>query len=115
MDGALETIIQRSGIDLDCQSYVPVIEYVNGELRGVLNMREPNNDKYAYANFGYDDEELDAFENLKMKNGDDVALKRIFELGKDINAEGAYEYSYLTSETSVPESVLSPLSTVSQH
>ena len=44
MDPALETIIQRSGIDLDVQSYVPVIEYVNGELRGVLNMREPNND-----------------------------------------------------------------------
>ena len=44
MDPALETIIQRSGIDIDVQSYVPIIEYVNGELRGVLNMREPNND-----------------------------------------------------------------------
>ena len=91
LDPALETIIQRSGIDVDVQSYVPVIEYVNGELRGVLNLREPNNDKFAYANWGYDDEELDAFENLKMKNGDDVVLKRIFELGKSINTEGAYE------------------------
>lgn len=90
-DPALETIIQRSDIDLDVQSYVPVIEYVNGELRGVLNLREPNNDKFAYANFGYDDEELDAFENLKMKNGDDVVLNRIFELAKNINAVGAYE------------------------
>ena len=77
MDGALETIIQRSGLDLDCQSYVPIIEYVNGELRGVLNMREPNNDKYAYANFGYDDEELDAFENKTFKNGNDEAYKRL--------------------------------------
>ncbi len=91
LDPALETMILRSGIDVDVQSYQPVIEYVNGELRGVLNLREPNNDKYAYANFGYDDEELDAFENLEMKNGDDVALKRIFELSKDINADGAYE------------------------
>ena len=91
MDPALETIIQRSGIDLDVQSYVPIIEYVNGELRGVLNLREPNNDKFAYANWGYDDEELDAFENLIMKNGDDIVLNRIFELGSDINAEGAYE------------------------
>jgi len=91
MDAALETVIQRSGIDLDVQSYVPVIEYVNGELRGVLNLREPNNDDFAYANRGYDDEEIDAFENLIIKNGDDVALKRIFELAKNINAEGAYD------------------------
>ena len=90
VDPALESIIQRSGIDVDVQSYVPIIEYVNGELRGVLNLREPNNDKFAYANWGYDDEELDAFENLKMKNGDDEALDRIFELGKHINDAGAY-------------------------
>lgn len=90
-DAALETVIQRSGIDVDVQSYVPVIEYVNGQLRGVLNLREPNNDDFAYANWGYDDEELDAFENLEIKNGDDVALKRIFELGKNINESGAYE------------------------
>ena len=91
MDPALETIIQRSGIDLDVQSYVPIIEYVNGELRGVLNLREPNNDDFAYANWGYDDEELDAFENLVMKNGDDVVLSRIFELGHHINEVGAYD------------------------
>ena len=91
LDPALETIIQRSGIDVDVQSYVPVIEYVNGELRGVLNLREPNNDKFAYANWGYDDDNLDAFENLEMKDGDDEALERIFELGKNINNSGAYD------------------------
>ena len=90
-DAALETVIQRSGIDVDVQSYVPVIEYVNGQLRGVLNLREPNNDDFAYANWGYDDEELDAFENLEMKNGDNVAINRIFELAKNINEEGAYD------------------------
>jgi hypothetical protein len=91
MDPALETIIQRSGIDIDVQSYVPIIEYVNGELRGVLNMREPNNDKFAYANWGYDDDELDAFENMKMKNGNDSVINRIFELGRNITDDAAYE------------------------
>ena len=91
MDPALETIIQRSGIDLDVQSYVPIVEYVNGELRGILNMREPNNDKFAYANWGYDDDELDAFENMKMKNGTDEVINRIFELGRHINDKGAYD------------------------
>ena len=91
LDPALETIIQRSGIDLDVQSYVPVIEYVNGQLRGVLNMREPNNDKFAYANWGYDDEELDAFENMEMKNGNDSVINRIFELGSNCTDDAAYE------------------------
>ncbi len=91
LDPALETIIQRSGIDIDVQSYVPIIEYVNGELRGVLNLRETNNDKFAYANWGYDDDELDAFENFEMKNGDDKVFKRILELGENINDEGAYD------------------------
>ena len=90
-DPALETIIQRSGLDVDVQSYVPVIEYVNGELRGVFNMREPNNDKFADANWGYDDEELDAFENLKMKNGTDEAINSIFELGRNATNDESYE------------------------
>ncbi|MBR5326547.1 MAG: CotH kinase family protein [Prevotella sp.] len=90
-DAALETVVQRSGMDVDVQSCQPVIEYVNGELRGVFNMREPNNDKYAYANFGYDDEELDAFENEEFKNGDEEALERIYELGAKINDSKAYE------------------------
>ena len=91
LDPALETIIQRSGIDIDVQSYVPIIEYVNGELRGVLNLREPNNDKFAYANWGYDDEELDALENMQIKNGDDVVINRIFELGRNCTDDAAYE------------------------
>ena len=91
IDPALETIIQRSGIDVDLQSYLPVIEYVNGELRGVLNLREPNNDDYAYANWGYDDDELDAFENLEMHDGDNIALNHIFQLAANINQPGAYD------------------------
>jgi hypothetical protein len=91
IDAALETVIQRSGLDVDVQSCQPVIEYVNGELRGVLNLREPNNDKFAYANWGYDDEELDAFENMEMKNGNDSVINRIFELGRHINDAGAYD------------------------
>ena len=91
MDPALETIIQRSGIDLEVQSYVPVIEYVNGDLRGILNLREVNNDKFAYANWGYDDDEIDMFENFDMKQGNDSVIKRIFELGERINDEGAYD------------------------
>ena len=106
MDPALETIIQRSGLDVDVQSYVPVIEYVNGQLRGVLNLREPNNDKFAYANWGYDDDELDAFENSVMKNGTDEALRRIIALGETVgsgSADSQEAYRELTTLLDIDE------------
>ena len=90
-DPALTTIIQRSGIDVDVQSTVQVAEYINGKFRGVLNLREPNNDKFAYANWGYDDEELDAFENNTFKNGDDEAYRHLCNISKNINQAGVYD------------------------
>ena len=89
-DVALTTIIQRSGIDLDVQSTVQVVEFINGKFKGVVNMREPNNDKFVYANFGYDDEEIDMFENQKFKNGTDEAYKHLCDISKNINQSGVY-------------------------
>ena len=91
MDPALQTIIQRSRIDVDVQSYVPIIEYVNGKCRGVLNMREPNNEKFVYANWGYDDDEIDMFENFVFTNGTPDVLNRLYQLGAHINDNGAYD------------------------
>jgi hypothetical protein len=91
MDPALTTIIQRSGIDLDVQSTVQVVEFINGEFRGVLNLREPNNDKFAYANWGYDDEELDNFENKTFKNGTDEAYLHLVDISEHINQPGVYD------------------------
>ena len=90
-DPALATIIQRSGIDMDVQSFVQVAEYVNGRFKGILNLREPNNDKFVYANFGYDDEEIDMFENGTFTNGTDEAYNHLVELSENINQPGVYE------------------------
>ena len=86
MDPAMTTIVQRSGIDLDVQSTVQVAEYINGEFRGVLNLRETNNDKFVYANWGYDDEEIDYFENFKFSNGTDEAWNHLMELSERIDS-----------------------------
>lgn len=61
-DGVLQVIIGSSGIDIDYQSYQPVHEFINGNYVGVLNVREPNNKHYVYANYGWDDDEIDQFE-----------------------------------------------------
>ena len=91
MDPALTTIVQRSGIDLDVQSMVQVAEYVNGRFKGVLNLREPNNDKFVYANYGYDDEEIDMFENGTFRNGNKEVYNQLVTLSEQVNNEGVYE------------------------
>ena len=90
-DPALATIIQRSGIDMDVQSFVQVAEYINGRFKGILNLREPNNDKFVYANFGYDDEEIDMFENDTFTNGTDEVYNHLVQLSENINQSGVYE------------------------
>ena len=91
MDPALTTIVQRSGIDLDLQSTVQVVEYINGRFKGVLNLREPNNDKYVYSNYGYDDEEIDMFENESFNNGTNEVYRHLCEISENINADGVYD------------------------
>ena len=61
-DASLTYLVQTSGIDVDVQSYQPVHEFINGQYIGVLNMREPNNKHYVYANYGWDDDEIDQWE-----------------------------------------------------
>lgn len=61
-DPALQTIIQTSGLYVDGQAYRPVMSFLNGQYNGIMNMREPNNKHYAYANYGIDTDEMDQFE-----------------------------------------------------
>ncbi len=61
-DAALGYILQTSGMDVDVQGYQPIHEFINGKYIGVLNVREPNNKHYVYANYGWDDDEIDQFE-----------------------------------------------------
>ena len=61
-DVALQEIIHRSGLDVEGQASQPVHHFINGEYKGMLNMREPNNKHYAYANWGIDTDEMDQFE-----------------------------------------------------
>ena len=61
-DAALQAIVHSSGLDVEGQASQPVHHFINGEYKGMLNMREPNNKHYAYANWGIDTDEMDQFE-----------------------------------------------------
>jgi hypothetical protein len=67
-----DAIIQRTmagHVDLDWQAWRPVIVYINGEYRGLLNIRERSNEDNIYTN--YDGlEDIDMIENdWELKEG----------------------------------------------
>ena len=67
-----DAIIQRTmaqHVDLDWQAWRPVIVYINGEYKGLLNIRERSNEDNIYTN--YDGlEDIDMIENdSELKEG----------------------------------------------
>ena len=96
IDPAIQTIVASSGIDVDCQSYKPVFIYINGKFYSTLNMREPNNKHFAYANKGIDDDEMDQFEYSPdsayvQMEGDRDAFQQWYDLSFYADDEDAYE------------------------
>ena len=95
-DGALQTIILSSGIDVDGQSFRPAHEFINGQYIGMLNVREPNNKHYVYANYGWDDDEIDQFEISPdsfyvQKCGTDESYQQLLQLSADAANSETYE------------------------
>lgn len=91
-DPALQEIVFRSGIDIDCQAYQPVMHYINGKYAGVINMREPNNKHYIYANYGLDDDEIDQFEmspdsGYIQKCGTYESMQRWYDLAEQCGTD----------------------------
>ena len=95
-DLALQEIVHRSGLDVDGQSSVPVHHFINGEYKGMLNMREPNNKHFAYANWGIDSDEMDQFEmspdsGYVQMEGTREAFLEWYALSENANDEYIYE------------------------
>ncbi len=61
-DAITQKTLLTSGLYCDAQDYQPTHVFFNGSYVGMLNLREPNNRYNGTANYGYDDDEMDAFE-----------------------------------------------------
>ena len=95
-DPAMQYIIQSSGLNIDVQSYYPVHEFINGRYIGVLNMREPNNKDFVYANYGWDDDEIDQFKiepdsGYIQKCGTRDAFNELVSLSEDAANNETYQ------------------------
>ena len=95
-DAALQEIVHRSGLDVDGQSTQPVAHFINGQYVSMLNMREPNNKHFAYANYGIDTNEMDQFEmspdsGYVQMEGDREAFLEWYALSANAANEATYE------------------------
>ena len=109
-DAVLQRVALTSGIDLDGQSAEPVLYLINGQPATYssfgynrnpsgyinLNMREPNNKHYVYANYGWDDEEIDIWEmdvdsGYVQMCGDREAFEKLYDLSASASDLVVYE------------------------
>lgn len=95
-DAALHEIIQRSGIDLDVMSYQPVVHYINGQYLGLINVREPNNKDFAFANWGFSKKQLEVYEQSPdsgayMMIGSPATLLHLYDLSYDAAEPAVYD------------------------
>ena len=91
-----ETLIS-SGFYVDAQDYQPVHVFFNGKYIGQLNLREPNNRYNGTANYGYDNDEMDAFEysnGYYQMAGTKDAFNKWHQTAKEV-AMGSKPYSAL--------------------
>ena len=73
------------------------MHYINGRYAGVINVREPNNKHFVYANYGLDDNEIDQFEispdsGYVQKCGTYESMQRWYDLAAQCGtSQEAYE------------------------
>lgn len=95
-DAALQEIARQSEFPLNLQSYRPCHVFVNGKYHGMLNMREPSNKHFGYANYGIDTDEIDAFEmsvdsGYVQKDGTKEAFHEWYSLAQNAADQLAWQ------------------------
>ncbi|MCH5169368.1 MAG: lamin tail domain-containing protein [Prevotellaceae bacterium] len=93
-DAITQQVLRSSGFYVDCQDYQPVHVFFNGRYLAQLNLREPNNRYHGYAYYGYDDDEMDAFEYSNgyfQMAGTKDAFNRWKQLASGSSSSGTYE------------------------
>ena len=69
-DGLGAALVENQ-MDIDYQSYLPLVLYVNGEYWGIFNLREKLNKDYLGTNHQVNPGYIDVIEDsLKVNDGD---------------------------------------------
>lgn len=92
-DAAAQTLVQH--LDLETQSYAPVIVFINGEYWGIHNVRERIDAHYLSRLHGIDENLIDKLENdAQVLLGTDEHYQYMLEYARnhDLSLHEHYEY-----------------------
>ena len=64
-DGMMQTLV-KDRMDIDDQAYRPAILFLNGEYRGIMNLREKLNEDYPAQKYDVDSNKVDLLENNEV-------------------------------------------------
>lgn len=93
-DAITQQALIGNGFYVDAQAYQPVHLFLNGKYIGQLNLREPNSRFNGTANYGYDDDAMDAFEYSNgyfQMAGTRDAFNEWVDLARRASDDNAYE------------------------
>ena len=93
-DGITQQVLTTSGFYVDAQEFQPTHVFINGKYLAMMNVREPSNRFHGEANYGYDDDEMDAFEyssgSYHQKGGTREAFDRLIQLSYYAETDEGY-------------------------
>lgn len=95
-DAVIQEVARRGHWYVDGQCWQPTHIILNGKYYATLNMREPSNKHFAYANYGLSSDEIDQFDlspdsGMICKEGNFEALNRWTELSKTAAKQSSYD------------------------
>jgi len=104
MRDALTQALIKDNMDIDYQSYHPVIVFLNGEYWGIFNVREKLNEDYIEANHNIDKKDVDMIgAREELLNGSDEDYKNIIDFVKDHNMSNDTNYNQIISQIDLKE------------
>ena len=74
MKDALMQSLIIGQMDIDYQAYEPAVFFLNGEYRGILNLRERTSKDYLYSNYGLDEDEFILFDRDEVNHPEYVSF-----------------------------------------
>lgn len=94
MDAITQQVLTSSDFYVDAQEYQPAHVFVNGKYLAMMNVREPTGRFHGEANYGYDDDEMDAFEyssgSYHQKGGTREAFDRMIQMSYEAESDEGY-------------------------
>ncbi len=102
-DGLGATLVENQ-MDLDYQSFQPVVVYMNGDYWGIFHLREKLNEEYLETNHDINPVHVDILEDsLRVNNGDANHYQDLIDFVSDKDLSTEEDYNYVAGKMDIDQ------------